>query len=137
MELLQGDMAGKNGGGEENGSRVGEFLCRLGGEVVARAARSKHIADGGMAVQVVAERKGDKVALGDALRRGIVQPQPVVNLRFEQRIVGATEDDGINLRVLRKQSGQVLVHEIIRSLVEVFARFDEGYPHRARLLGNA
>ena len=115
--FLQGDMAGLDGGGEKDGSGVGELLCRLGGEVFARAARSEGIADSRMAREIIAERQGNNVALGNGLRLRVTGRQPMVDLRFEQRIVCTAEDDGINLRVLRKKGGEVLVHEIVRPVV--------------------
>lgn len=115
--FLQGDMAGLDGGGEKDGSGVGELLCRLGGEVFARAARSDGIADSRMAREIIAERQGNNVALGNGLRLRVKGRQPMVDLRLKQRVMGATEDDGIDQRVLRKQSGQVFIHEIVRSAV--------------------
>lgn len=115
--FLQGDMAGLEGGGKEYGSGVGELLCRLGGEVFARAARSEGIADSRMAREIITERQGNDVALGNGLRLRVTGRQPMVDLRLKQRVMGAAKNDGINLRVLRKKGGEVLVHEIVRPVV--------------------
>ena len=40
----------------------------------------------------------------------------------------AAEDKCVDERVLRKEGTEILVHEIIRPLVEMFARLDERYP---------
>lgn len=70
--FLQGDMAGLDRGGEENGGGVGEFLCRLGGEVFARAARSEGTANRRMAREIITERQGNDVALSYGLRLRIM-----------------------------------------------------------------
>ena len=48
--------------------------------------------------------------------------------------MGTTEDDSIDLWVLRKERSQILIYNIVRTGIEMFARLDERYLHRACLL---
>ena len=58
------------------------------------------------------------------------------NLVVEQGIVGATQYDGIYVRVLRQQLPDVFLHKEIGSVAIVFTVLDEGNPHGAGLSCN-
>ena len=50
--------------------------------------------------------------------------------------MGATQNDSVNQRVAGEEFGEVFLHEIVGTCMEVFACFNQGYPHRTCLLGD-
>ena len=62
--------------------------------------------------------------------------EPIINLSFHQRIVGATQYERVDLRIFGKNLTQVFADEIFGSGFVVFAGFNQGNPHRTSVLHN-
>ena len=118
---------------EELGGYFFESGGGFGGEVAAGGTGGEAAAHGGMSVEIVVQTFGDVAALrheGDA-ERGVLP-----DFVHEEGIVGATEDDGVDLRVEPEELVDVFLHEVVGAGVVVLVVFDEGHPHGAGDFGD-
>lgn len=128
-------MAGVDGGVEEEGCRIGELVCLLGSEVGAGGVSGERGGEVGMAAEIVLQRAGYYLALRHHIYRvGSDGREGGLNLRHQERIVGAAEHEGVYLRVLGEEQAEVFIHEIVGSVLQVLAVLYQRHPHGACLL---
>ena len=104
-ELLQIDVLRLDGGGEEERCGLREAVRIFCGQVVAGAHRGEL----GLVLRVAAEIIGEALCFQVALRNDLniacrkafaVVANPLTDLRQQQRIVGAAENEGVDERIL-------------------------------------
>ena len=88
-----------------------------------------------MTLEVIGKTARNNLPLGNRFARVSETRQFGINGRLDERIMSATEQQGINHRIAGKEFLQVLADEVLSSVGVVFAGFDEWHPHRAGLLG--
>ena len=98
---------------KEYGCRTREALCLLRRVVTCRATTRKLSRHLGVTYEVLLKRLSDQFALSHYLDRGSEQ---ALYLRHQYRVVGAAEDDRIDLLVLCQESLEMLAHEEVGSL---------------------
>jgi len=117
---------------EEDLGALFEFLFALGGEVLARAALRERLLNLRMAHEVVAQAVGHIFALRhDAHARGHM----LHDAAHEQGVVGAAEDDGVDVGVEAHELVDALLDEVVGSGRVGLVGFDDGSPQRTGYAG--
>ena len=73
LRILERDVLGLDRVREKDRGRIGEFLCRLGGEILATATKRKGLTDTRMAHEIILERRGYNIALCNRLCDRVVR----------------------------------------------------------------
>lgn len=128
-EKLEGDALHFNLFVEEQTGGFTEFGGGFRGVVMASASLREALLHFGMTEKIVLKAGSDVFAL-----RNDGHPCWDVFLDFvkKQRIVGATKNDGIDVRILCHEFLDAILHEIISTRFVKFAVFNERNPHRTR-----
>ena len=126
--LSEGDVVDVDGFVEEDLGLLLELVGVLGGEVVDGGGLGAALVDLGVAIKVGLEALGDVFALGDdAHARGEV----FQDLRHEQGVMGAAEDDGVDLGIFTHDLIDAFLDEVVGSRGVGFVVLDEGHPEGA------
>ena len=111
-----------------------ELVGVLGGQVVGGGALGAFLLYLGMALQILLKTLGHVLALGDDADSG---GEVLQDFGHQQGVVGATEDDGVNLRILAHNLIDALLHEIVGTggvgFIVLHQRHPEGTGHTADL----
>ena len=110
---------------EENLSRLLELVRILGGEIVHLAVLGAVALHLGMAREIVNKAIGHILSLRNNFH---ALGQILANLGHEEGVVGATEDDGINLWVERHNLVDAFFHKVVGSWGVGFVVFNQWYP---------
>ena len=114
-----------NGFVEEDLGGFLELVGVFGGEVAGGGVLGAALLDFGMASKVIGEALGNVFALGDDADACWEVFQ---DLRHEQGVVGAAEDNGVDVGVEAHNLVDALLDEIVGPWGVGFVVFDEGHP---------
>jgi hypothetical protein len=115
---------------EERGCILNERLRLFRGQIAMRSVPRQTLFHFGMPVEIVVQAVGYIFALWDDAD---VLGRELANLVEEERIVGAAEDNSVDLWVSAEQSVNVLAHEIVSPRALRLTVLDERNPEGARL----
>ena len=125
--LTEGDILNRHRLVEENLRLLAELLWILCGEIMYLAVLRTALFELRMAQEILLQAAGHILTLRDDTdaRRQMLQ-----NLRQQQGIMGAAEDDGIDLRILTQNLIDALLDEIVGAGGVGFIVFHQRHPER-------
>ena len=134
-------MLGGDGSGKEERCGLRKAVRIFCGQIAAGTALRELGLVLGMAAEIIREALGFQITLRNDLNIAgckalAVILDPLGDFRQQQRIVGATEDKSVDLRIFLQNLPQIEVHKIVCAGVQVLAVLNERNPKRTGLLGN-